>query len=67
MVDLIDNLVCLHTPLATMEDLVECNFKLRLQAQSAPNSNERSEMEIIADRYDKIMLLTGDSRRVERF
>lgn len=64
----VDRLVCKYTELYTMDDLVNCmstKFKLRLPVNST-NGVEHQELKAIADQYDTIMMVRGDTRRAER-
>lgn len=66
----IDRLVCKHTALYSMDDLVSCTaptYRPSLQCKTYPNKQERTELKAIADRYDTIMLMRGDQRRAFRF
>ena len=63
----LDRLVSKHTALATMQDLTEAKqYRLKLQCKTG-DINERSELQVIADRYDTIMLVRNDPRRAIRY
>jgi hypothetical protein len=63
----LDRLVSKHTALATMQDLTEARqYRLKLQCKSG-DAADRNEQQVIADRYDTIMMVRNDPRRAIRW